>query len=105
MDMNGMITREDFNIIHLGSYDFLIGTDWLGKHHAIIDYYNKAFTYLYEEGNLSIVQGIPKVVNIREVSSLQLKKRFRKGCQLFTSRMKETPKDKVSNIEYYVLDY
>jgi hypothetical protein len=29
MDMNGMRERDDFNIIPLGSYDCLIGMDWL----------------------------------------------------------------------------
>jgi hypothetical protein len=27
MHMNGLSTREDLNIIHLGSYDYLIGMD------------------------------------------------------------------------------
>jgi hypothetical protein len=31
MDMNGLSTREDLNIIPLGSYDFLIGMDWLDQ--------------------------------------------------------------------------
>jgi hypothetical protein len=29
MNMNGLNTRENLNIIPLGSYDFLIGMDWL----------------------------------------------------------------------------
>jgi hypothetical protein len=87
MDMNGMSTREYLNIIPLGSYDCLIGMDWLEKHHVVLDCYNKAFTCLDEEGNLRTVQGIPRVVTIREVSSLQLKKSFRKGCQIFAAHM------------------
>jgi hypothetical protein len=68
-------------------------------HHIVLDCYNKVFTCLNEEGNLKKVQGIPRVVTIREVSTLQLKKSFRKGCQLFAAHMEEAPKDKVSNIE------
>jgi hypothetical protein len=41
MDMNGLSTKEDLNIIPLGSYDFLIGMDWLDKHHVVLDCYNK----------------------------------------------------------------
>jgi hypothetical protein len=52
MDMNGMNTRVDLDIFPLGFYEFLIGMDWLDKHHAIIDYHNKAFTCMDEEGNL-----------------------------------------------------
>jgi hypothetical protein len=41
MDMNGLSTRENLNIIPLGSYDFLIGMDWLDQHHVVLDCYNK----------------------------------------------------------------
>jgi hypothetical protein len=46
MDMNGLSTREDLNIIPLGSYDFLIGMDWLDQHHAILECYNKDIYFL-----------------------------------------------------------
>jgi hypothetical protein len=52
MDMNGLNTKEDLNILPLGSYDCLIGMDWLDQHHAILDYHKKEFTFLDEEGNL-----------------------------------------------------
>jgi hypothetical protein len=52
MNMNGMNTKEDLNIIPLGSYDCLIGMDWMDKHHVVLDCYNKSFTCLDEEGNL-----------------------------------------------------
>jgi hypothetical protein len=81
----------------LGLYDCLIGMDWFEEHHVVLDCYNKEFTCLDEEGNIRSVQGIPRVVTIKEVSSLQLKKSYRKGCQVFASHMKEVPKDKVSS--------
>ena len=65
MDMNGLSTKYDLNIIPLGSYNFLIGMDWLDQHHVVLDFYNKLFTCLDEEGNLRTTQGIPRVVNIR----------------------------------------
>jgi hypothetical protein len=70
MDMNGLNTREDLNIFPLGSYDYIIGMDWLDQHHTILDYHNKEFTFLDEEGNLRKVQGIPREVAIREISAL-----------------------------------
>jgi hypothetical protein len=69
MEMNGMCTKVDFNITPLGSYDFLIGMDWLDQHHVVLDCYNKAFSCLDEEGNLRIVKGIPRYVTIRDVST------------------------------------
>ena len=55
MDMNVLGTRAYLNILPLGSYDFLIGMDWLDQHHAILDCRNKAFTFLDEEGNWKTV--------------------------------------------------
>jgi hypothetical protein len=52
MDMNGLNTREYLNILPLGSYDCLIGMDWLDQHHDILDYHSNPFTCLDEEGNL-----------------------------------------------------
>jgi hypothetical protein len=70
VDMNGLSTKIDLNIFPLGSYDSLIGMDWLDQHHDILDYYNKSFTYWDEEGNLRTVQGIPRAITIREISTL-----------------------------------
>jgi hypothetical protein len=64
-----------------------------------LDYPNKAFTFLDEEYDRRIVQGISRVVAIREISVMQLKKCFRKGCQLFASHLEEAPEDKVSKIK------
>jgi hypothetical protein len=103
VDMNGMRTRDELNILPLGYYDFLIWMDWLYQNHAILDCHNKEFTFLEEEGNPRKVQGISRVVTIREISAMQMKKCYRKGCQLFALHVEETPKDKVSNIEYLVI--
>jgi hypothetical protein len=54
---------------------------------------------LDEEGIQKTVQGIPRVVVVREISAMQLKKCYRKGCQLFAAHVGEAPKDKVSSIE------
>jgi hypothetical protein len=99
MDMNGLNTRADLNILSLGSYDCVIGMDWLDQHHAILDCHNKAFTCLDEKGTLRKVQGFPRAVTIKEISALQLKKCYRKGCQIFAAHMEKTPKDKVPNLE------
>jgi hypothetical protein len=103
MDMNGLNTKADLNILFLGSYDCLIGMDWLDQHHALLDYHNKAFTCLDEEGKLRRVQGIPREVTIREILALQLKKCYRKGCQIFAAHMEETPRDKVTNLEDHAM--
>jgi hypothetical protein len=49
ISLNGMNTSMDLNIISLGSYDILIGMNWLDKHHVVLDFHNKTFTCL--DGN------------------------------------------------------
>jgi hypothetical protein len=98
VDMKGLSTKVELNILSLGSYDYLIGMDWLDQHHALLDYHNKEFTCLDEEGNRKIVQGIPRVVVVREISAMQLKKCYMKGCQLFAAHVEEASRDEVSNI-------
>jgi hypothetical protein len=56
VDMNGLSTKAELNFIALGSYECLIGMDWLDQHHAILDCRNKVFTCVDEEGNQKIVQ-------------------------------------------------
>jgi hypothetical protein len=52
IDMNGLNTKSNLNILPLGSHDCLIGMDWLDQHHTLLDYHNKAFSFLDEEGKL-----------------------------------------------------
>jgi hypothetical protein len=52
IEMNGLNTKEYLNILPLGSYDCLIGMNWLDQHHTLLDYHNKEFTCLDEEGKL-----------------------------------------------------
>jgi hypothetical protein len=55
VDMNGLSTKEYLNIFPLGSYDCLIGRDWLDQHHVVLDCHDKEFTCSDEEGILRIV--------------------------------------------------
>jgi hypothetical protein len=101
INLNGVNTNVDMNIIPLGSYDILIGMDWLDKHHVVLDCHNKTFTCLDEEGKQSTVKGIPRPISIREISALQLKRCFRKGCQLYAAHVEEPEKTKGPSLEYF----
>jgi hypothetical protein len=65
MNINGVSTKVYLNIIMLGTYDCLIGMDWLDKKHVVLYCYDKDFTCLDEEGNLRTIQGIPRPISIR----------------------------------------
>jgi hypothetical protein len=101
ISLNGMNTSMDLNIIPLGSYDILIGMDWLDKHHTILYCHNKTFTCLDGNGKHSTVKGVPRPISIRDISALQLKICFRKGCQLYASHVEEPDNPKGPNLEYF----
>jgi hypothetical protein len=101
ISLNCVNTNVDLNIILLGSYDILIGMDWLDKPHAFLDCHNKTFTCLDEEGKQSTVKGVPRPISIRDISSLQLKRCFRKGCQLYVAHVEEPEKTKWPSLEEF----
>ena len=64
----------NLNILPLGSYNVLIGMDWLEQHHVMIDCLHKSILCTDSLGNQVKVQGIPKKVYVRQIYTLQKKK-------------------------------
>ena len=83
LDMDGLVTYENLNVLPLSSYEIPIGMDWLAAHRVKPDYYKKTFECIDEEGNPRVVRGIEKVISVRHISTMQLKKLCRKGCRLY----------------------
>lgn len=65
LDMNGKRIKTELNVLHLGSYELLIGMDWLECHRAIINFLDKTFTCIDDEGRDKIVKGIPRPIRVR----------------------------------------
>jgi hypothetical protein len=57
--MNGLHNFVELNIFPLGSYDFIIGMDWLDLHYVFLDCHNNTFACIDDEGKKIIVKGIP----------------------------------------------
>ena len=53
--------------------------DWLEKHRLVLNYFDKTFTCINNDGNLISVKEITTAV--RQISALQLKRAIRKGCK------------------------
>ena len=49
----------------LGSYDLLIGMDWLEQHKVILNCYDKTFTCLNSDEHSVKVKGTPRKTIIR----------------------------------------
>ena len=74
----------------LGSYDIVIGMDWLAAHKAKMDCYYKTLECVSEEGKRINLQGIRKPVSVRQISALQMRKYCRKGCPLYAVQVLKT---------------
>jgi hypothetical protein len=51
------------------------------------------------------VKGVPRPISIKEISALQLKICFRKGCQLYETHMEETDNTKGTSLKYFLVLY
>jgi hypothetical protein len=103
INLNGVSTNVGMNIVPLGSYDILIGMDWLEKHHDVLDCHNETFTCIDEEGKQSTVKRFPRPISIREILALQPKRCFRKGCQLYVAHVEEPKNIKGPSLEYFLV--
>ena len=63
--MNQFKTSIKLNVLPLGSYDVLIGMDWLEQHRVVLNCFDKTFTCLNNEGEMVTVKGIPRKTTIR----------------------------------------
>jgi len=67
--MNEFKTHVKLKVLPLGSYDVLIGMDWLEKHTILLNYFERTFTCVDEKGETVMVKGIPTKVSVRKISA------------------------------------
>eukprot|EP00253_Pinus_taeda_P022911 PITA_22911 len=79
----GQPVVADLNILPLGSYDVLIGMDWLEKHWALVKCKTKMIRYKDDAGIEQEMQGIKRPVQIRPIMASQLAKCIRNRCQVY----------------------
>jgi hypothetical protein len=59
IELNGFLTTIELNIFPLGSYDNLIGMDWLERHKAKVDCYAKVVEFHNDKAKLVEVKRVP----------------------------------------------
>eukprot|EP00253_Pinus_taeda_P028842 PITA_28842 len=79
----GQPVMADLNVLPLGSYDILIGMDWLEKHWSLVDCKTKIIYFKDSLGNKKEMQGIKRHTQVRPITANQLAKCIRKGCQIY----------------------
>ena len=56
----------------------------LEQHRVILNYFDKTFTCINNDGETINVKGIPMKTAIRQIYALQLKRAIWKGCKAFS---------------------
>ena len=101
--MNDFKTTVKLNVLPLGSYDILIGMDWLEQHRVVLNCFDKTFTCVNNNEPPVTVKGVPRKTVIKQISALQLKRAVRKGCKAYavtiTDEASKFEKDQIK-IEY-----
>ena len=93
--------KVNLNILPLGSYDILISMDWLEQHHVMLDFLHKSILCTYSQGNQVKIQGVPKKVLVRQISSLQEKKCIWKGYKLFVVHILDIVAEREQHLEEF----
>ena len=83
LSIGGFDTLVDLRVIPLGSYDVVLGMDWLGAHRASIDYRKKTILCQDDQGKDVEIVGIPRPISLRMISAMQMNWSFCKGCHIF----------------------
>ena len=86
------LLNQPFNIdlmpIELGSFDVIIGMDWLSKHHARIICDEKV-VHIPFEGETLVIRGNQSNTRLSIISCLKTMKYIEKGCHAFLAHVTE----------------
>ena len=80
LDLGAFTTTVDLHILPLGSYDIVLGMDWLGTHQAYIDCQHKLVQCVDETSGQVELVGVQRLVSLHMISANQLKQSVHKGC-------------------------
>lgn len=78
-----LTTFANLRVIPLGTYEIILGMDWLNQHQATIDCSSKIIKCIDDFGASKSISGIKRPISIRTISPKQLQRCLQKGCKLF----------------------
>ena len=73
LDLGAFTTTVDLRILPLGSYDIVLGMDWLATHQANIDCWRKSVQCVDDAGGQVELVGVHKSVSLQLISANLLK--------------------------------
>ena len=87
VNIGGCDTKMNLYSTTLGTYDLIVGMDWLESHQAILDCYNKTILLKNDQGETIVIKGIRRDVTLRLISAKKVNKCMRKGCKIYAVEM------------------
>nr|GEU33041.1 putative reverse transcriptase domain-containing protein [Tanacetum cinerariifolium] len=94
LNLPNKLFEVDLMPIELGTFDVIIGMDWLVKHNALI-VYEKKEVHISVKGKMLVDKGNCDVSQLKVVSCNKARKYIEKGCHLFIAHAAEKePKEK-----------
>ncbi|GJT45373.1 reverse transcriptase domain-containing protein [Tanacetum coccineum] len=98
LNLQNHLFKIDLLPIELGSFDVIVGMDWMAEHHAEFMCYEKYIRVPYGNDML-IIQGERSGVKIESrlevISSIRTQKYINHGCQVFLIQMMKEEKTKI----------
>jgi hypothetical protein len=83
VDLGVCTTRLKVYVTTLGTYDLIIGMDWLEDHQSMVHYFSKRVLCVDDEGRPVEIHGVRRKVSLRFISTMKVKKCFRQWCRLY----------------------
>jgi hypothetical protein len=84
INLGEFVANVKLFVTTLGSYNIVIGKDWLESHHVILKCKTKILILIDDLGQNKVIVGKSRGVSLRFITSLQLKKNMLKGCKLYS---------------------
>ncbi|GJX94765.1 putative reverse transcriptase domain-containing protein [Tanacetum coccineum] len=88
LNLLNQLFKIDLLPIELGSFDVVIGMDWLSKHHMVIMCGDKIVCIPYNNKILTI-EGDRSKTQVSVISCIKARKYIERGCQLFLAHITE----------------
>ena len=74
--MGNLCTKMNLYSTQLGSYDLIVGMDWLESHRALIDCYEKKVFCNNNLGEPVVIQGLKRDVSLRFISASEMHEKW-----------------------------
>ena len=93
LNLNDHVFHVNLIPMTIGSFDVIIGMDWLGPHHADVMCFEKALRLNLPNGDTMIIYGDKSGDNLRIVSCIKAQKYLLKKCPAFLAHIVDKSKE------------